>query len=215
MRDYVRKNRISGSLSGSEGGFRDGEERGVRLPSFRRRHLLWLLFWVFLATVGGSAGRYYWREMRWRYIVVHHTASDHGNLEYYRNLHMEEHGWPDIAYHFLINNGSYNTTVGQIEQSDLWVRRDINYSTKVSWINYFAVAVVMVGNFEEHEVPGPQREALVNLLTRLAREYEIPPERIVGHREIWATACPGKYLNMVEIRESVRRNLGRSEKSGE
>jgi hypothetical protein len=76
---------------------------------------------------------YYWREMRWRYIIIHHTASDTGNMEYYRTLHMRERNWPDIAYHFVVDNGSYNTSVGQIEESDLWKTRKPNLSTKVSY----------------------------------------------------------------------------------
>lgn len=152
-------------------------------------------------------GRYVWREMRWRYIVVHHTASDFGNLEFYRQMHVEERGWPDIAYHFVINNGSFNTAVGEIEESNLWITRSHSYSTKRSYINYFGISVVMVGNFERHGVPQRQREALIALLVKLAQEYEIPPERIVGHREIWETACPGKHLNMVDVRNDVAKRL--------
>ncbi len=152
-------------------------------------------------------GRYWWREARWRYIIIHHTASDSGNLEYYRKLHVEKRGWPDIAYHFLINNGSYNSGVGQVETSTLWTERQINYSTKVSYINYFGIAIALVGNFEDHPPPRLQKEALILLVTRLARDYDIPPERIIGHREIWATACPGKHLRLDEIRAAVARNL--------
>lgn len=151
--------------------------------------------------------RYGWREMRFRYIVIHHTASDYGNLEYYRKMHMEERGWPDVAYHFIINNGTSNTAMGQIEESSLWKNRSIHYSTKRTLINYLGIAVVLVGNFENHSVPSMQYESLVNLVVRLSREYGIPPERIYGHREIWSTACPGKNLNMQNLRADVARAL--------
>ena len=154
-------------------------------------------------------GRYWWREGRWRYIVIHHTASDIGNMEYYRKLHVEKRGWPDIAYHFLINNGSFNTGVGQVETSSLWTERRHNYSTKVSYVNYFGIAVALVGNFDKHPPPRLQREALILHVTRLARQYNIPPERIIGHREVWPTACPGKHLHLEEIRAAVARNLKR------
>ena len=170
-----------------------------------RKILIGILVLIPLSILLYFAGDYYWREMRWRYIVVHHTASDVGNLDYYRTIHMREHDWPDIAYHFVINNGSYNTSVGQIEESDLWKNRSPQYSTKITYLNYFGIAIVLVGNFEEHPVPPLQREALLNLLVRLSDRYGIPPERIVGHREVWPTACPGKYLNMAEIRDEVRK----------
>lgn len=162
---------------------------------------------VILFLTLALTARYYWGEWRWRYIIVHHTASDFGNLDYYRKIHMEERGWPDIAYHFLINNGSSNTSVGQVETSKLWEERSHHYSTQVSWINYFGIAVVLVGNFDAHDIPPLQRESLINLLARLAKKYEIPVNRIVGHREVWNTKCPGKHLNMIEVRKDVARIL--------
>jgi len=172
------------------------------------RILLVGLFLVIGAFATYHAGQWWWKERRWRWIVVHHTASDVGNLAYFRDLHQRERGWPDIAYHFLINNGTAGTAAGQIEESDLWKRREGNYSTKVHTVNEFGIAIVLVGNFEKHRVPELQMESLLHLLLRLKREYGIPLDHIVGHRELWNTACPGKYLNMAD----VRRRLAEMEK---
>lgn len=150
-----------------------------------------------------EGGRYLWREKRWNWIVVHHTASDFGNLAYFRDLHQREKGWPDIAYHFLINNGTAGTAAGQVEESNLWHDRDGGYSTKVHEVNQFGIAIVLVGNFEKHSVPDQQMEALLHLILRLKREHGIPLDHIVGHRELWATACPGKHLNMSEVRAKI------------
>ena len=100
-----------------------------------------------------------------------------------------------------------NTTIGQIEESDLWKARKANLSTRSWYANWFGIAVVMVGNFERHAPAPLQQEALIRLLVNLSRNYNIPPERIVGHREIQNTACPGKYLDMHRLREAVRREL--------
>lgn len=153
--------------------------------------------------------RHAWREWRWRYIVVHHTASDAGNLEYYRRMHQEERGWPDIAYHFVVNNGASNTVPGQIEESNLWKNRSPGYSTRNTYINTVGIAVVMVGNLERHPPAALQYQSLVSLLVTLAREYYIPPERIIGHRELQHTKCPGKHLDMNRLRADVRRELER------
>jgi N-acetyl-anhydromuramyl-L-alanine amidase AmpD len=164
---------------------------------------------LILLTVIFFTGSYFWKEKRWRYIVVHHTASSIGNLEYFRRVHMEERGWSDIAYHFVINNGTSNTAMGQIEESSLWTNRLPHLSTRITYLNYFGIAVVMVGNFEKNAPPPLQREALINLLANLAEKYNIPPERIVGHREVSPTACPGKFLNMAEVRRDVTRILAK------
>ena len=162
---------------------------------------------VLVALLAWAGGNYWWKEMRWRYILIHHTASDIGNMDYYRKFHVEKRGWSDIAYHFVVNNGSMNTTIGEIEESELWKERKPNLSSRSWYANYFGIAVVLVGNFERHPPPALQQEALIKLLTNLALRYESPPERIVGHREIQNTACPGKHIEMNRVRAAVAENL--------
>ncbi len=166
-----------------------------------------MLFIILIIIVIYFLSQYIWREKRWRYIVIHHSASDIGNLEYYRRLHQEERGWDDIAYHFVINNGTLQTVPGQIEESDLWKQRRPGYSTKNWLVNTFGISIVLVGNLENHPPLPQQYESLLNLLERLAREYHIPPERVFGHREIQNTKCPGKYLNMAKIRLELKDRL--------
>ncbi len=152
---------------------------------------------------------YLWKEKRWRYIIIHHTASDIGNLEYYKKLHQEERGWDDVGYHFIINNGTYGTIPGQIEESDLWKKRKSGYSTKNWLVNNFGIAIVIVGNLENHPPLPQQYESLLNLVLKLSIKYNIPTERIFGHREIQNTKCPGKYLNLAKLRlelENLKQN---------
>ncbi len=145
--------------------------------------------------------RYWWREMRWRYIIIHHTASDVGNLAFYRKQHKAR--WGDLAYHILIENGSLDTARGQIEYSQRWHKRQYNASTKKTYLNYFGIAVALVGNFENHPVPTIQAQTLVKLLLRLSDKYNIPPSRIIGHGEVQNTKCPGKYIQISELRELI------------
>ena len=195
--DFSRRQSFSGRYG------RYGQPSRNRPPGRINKIIIIALVLVTVSVFFWLYGRYWWQEKRWRYIVIHHTASDTGNLEYYREMHRKR-GWPDIAYHFLINNGSLNTAMGQIQQSSLWEKRDINYSSRVSWVNYFGIAIGLVGNFEKHRVPPLQKEALINLAAGLAERYDIPPERIIGHREIQNTACPGRFVNLNEVREAVR-----------
>ena len=162
---------------------------------------------LILLGVVGLTGRWWWREYRWRLIVIHHTASDHGNLAYIRKLHMTERGWSDIAYHFVVNNGSMNTTPGQVEVSDLWRNRLANFSTRIAYANQFGIAVALVGNFQNHPMPELQKQALVRLLANLAKAHRIPTERIVRHKDLQTTACPGRHVDLREIRLGVQELL--------
>ncbi|MBX7059050.1 MAG: N-acetylmuramoyl-L-alanine amidase [Leptospirales bacterium] len=181
-------------------------EREALLSRWTRR-APWILATLGLVAFAAIGARYYWRELRFRYIVVHHTVGVSGNLAYFRRIHMEERHWSDIAYHFVVNNGTYNTSMGEIEESNLWKERAPNHSTRIWYMNYFGIAVVMVGNFDRRPPPARQLDAAVGLLARLAREYDIPPDRIVGHREVQQTGCPGKYVDMVELRRLVAERL--------
>ena len=149
------------------------------------------------------------QEQRWQTIVVHHTASSIGNLEYIKKIHQKKHGWPDIGYHFVINNGSLNTTVGQIEESNLWKTQSAHFSTKIRRVNQHGIAVVLVGHFDNRPVPTLQYEALVNLLVDLIRQYDIPVKDIIGHNDLQNTACPGRHLNIPELRRRVQSALER------
>ena len=165
---------------------------------FRLRYIFIIIAILLILFLGI---RYWWREMRWRYIVIHHTGSDIGNLEFYRKIHSER--WGDIAYHIIINNGTDNTAVGQIEYSQRWINRQNHYSTKKTYLNYFGIAIALVGDFESHPLPPIQKQVFIRFLKNLMQEYNIPPERVIGHREIQNTKCPGKNISMVKIRALV------------
>ena len=61
----------------------------------------------------------------------------------------------------------------------------------------------MIGDFEKHPMPTVQKQILIRLLINLAHEYDIPSERIIGHREVQNTKVSRKYIDMVEIRSLV------------
>ena len=185
---------------------REGQRKIFSTKKYRPHFIIILIIIAVLFL-----GRYCWREYRWRFIVIHHTASESGNLDYIRKIHIKERGWHDIAYHFVINNGSMGTAPGQIEISDLWLSREANLSTQLNYVNIFAISVVLIGNFENQDIPHLQKESLIRLLTNLSIKYGIPPERVIGHGEIQNTACPGGHIDMNGIRHLLRQKLSEIE----
>lgn len=199
--DYSRKIRKKSALSAGDNV--GSPRKGVKF----RQKIIFSVVFLLLALALFFSASYWWREQRWRFIVIHHSASDAGNLESIRKMHMTERGWSDIAYHFVVNNGTFNTAPGQVEISNLWIRRSANFSTRNSFANQFGIAVVLVGNFDKRPLPLLQKEALVRLLANLARTHGIAPERIIGHRDLQHTACPGQFIDLDEIRGRVARLL--------
>src|SRR5438093_11294418 len=54
----------------------------------------------------------------WRWIVIHHSASESGSMAVFDKEHRAK-GWDGVGYHFVIGNGT-NSRDGQIEVTPRW-----------------------------------------------------------------------------------------------
>lgn len=114
-------------------------------------------------------------------------------------------GWLDIPYHYVVDLD------GRIYDA-----RDIRFAgdTNTQYDPAGHALIEVVGNFEEVEPNATQLAAVVNLMTQLARQYQVPVEKISGHRDVASgTVCPGKnlyrYLENGYFREQVQARLAR------
>lgn len=141
-------------------------------------------------------GAWYTRDVKTiTKITVHHTAiplknyeDDEKLLKYLQQIH-EGHGWPGLAYHFVI------TKSGKVYQ--------INEFSEVTWHdtkNWDSIGVCLNGYFHPDVNDKPTKEQLKSLdalLDKLCTQHpEFPADQndVVGHRERSATACPGNNL---------------------
>lgn len=116
-----------------------------------------------------------------------------------RRSHVAK-GWADIGYHFVIDPS------GRVYEA----RPIVLQGAHVKYNNPHNLGIVLLGNFMEQQ---PTDEALVTLDAFLAgamRRYRVPVARVVTHRELRPTACPGTALqqHMVQAR-SLRGTLAR------
>lgn len=138
----------------------------------------------------------------WRYIVLHHTASSGGSIDSIHESHLNR-GWNGIGYHFLIGNGN-GMDDGEIQPTYRW-RGQIHGAHAKSPGNEYnehGIGICLVGNFEEERPTTAQLESVKRLVGVLKFEYQLTGEQIVGHRDVKATACPGKYFPLAEIGRS-------------
>ena len=146
-------------------------------------------------------------ERPWRYIVLHHTGTDWGNVESINRAHLQRKDkrgrhWLGIGYDFVIGNG-HGMGDGEIQPTFRWKQQIQGAHAGVKKYNEYGIGIAVIGNFEKTK-PTPAQLASVKLLvTALCQRYGIPPENVLGHREIKATACPGKYFPLEEIRQSL------------
>ena len=121
-------------------------------------------------------------------IILHHTGTpddDDLSAEEIDELHRAL-GWLGIGYHYVVRED------GAIETGrPVWA-----VGAHAEGDNYGTLGIVLSGNFELSEPTQAQIESAAFLIAHLAQVYGIPldGEHILGHRDVSATACPGKAL---------------------
>lgn len=143
-------------------------------------------------------------------VTVHHSAnltratdqrSSTAAIRAIQRHHMDQNGWGDIGYHFLIDPAGRVWNGRSLE----WQGAHAGDPEK----NRHNIGVCLLGNFVPNEQGAPpqaQIDALETLLTALCERYGLRPENILTHRELRPTSCPGPYLQAAteRIRDSLR-----------
>lgn len=144
---------------------------------------------------------------KWKFIVVHHTATDVGKALQVHRSHEDRGFWNGLGYHFIIDNGSLGKGDGQIEVAPRWIKQQNGAHCKAGGMNEKGIGIALVGNFNTDLPTRNQMESLTYLLNTLCRQYGIPPDRIVGHRDVEgaATDCPGKRFPWSSVRQCLVR----------
>jgi hypothetical protein len=153
------------------------------------------------------------------YIVIHHAASGAGDKPLAEQasddigwraidkLHRER-GYDGIGYHYVVR---FDGTVEKGRAEDLrgaharaWDERGISY-------NASSIGVCFAGNCDVSGWTLEQQASGYRLLLELMRRYDVPPERVIGHRETGLnTHCPGGKIDMEKVRARLRREWRRA-----
>lgn len=117
------------------------------------------------------------------YIVIHHTASTaKETVEQIHNFHINNNGWAGIGYHFYIRKDG---TIYRGRPEEYIGAHCENY-------NSVSLGICLEGNFEIEQPTEKQLQSLSELIHNLKQKYG--NVQVIGHRDLNATACPGKNL---------------------
>jgi hypothetical protein len=143
------------------------------------------------------------RANNWRWIVIHHSATPTGSVASFDRMHRQK-GWDECGYHFVIGNGT-DTGDGRVEVGPRWPKQKWGAHAKTADNRYneFGIGICLVGNFQVARPTARQQQELARLVAHLMRTYNIPPERVIGHRDTKATECPGRHLNIAIVRRQA------------
>ena len=140
----------------------------------------------------------------WKYIVIHHSASDSGSAASIGKYHKEQKGWVNgLGYDFLIGNGN-GSKDGQIEVGGRWNLQIDGAHAGIPEYNKYGIGICLVGNFDNDYPTNQQISSLKYLINYLQKRCNIHKGNIIMHKSFRKTICPGKHFPYNKLLTSLK-----------
>lgn len=127
------------------------------------------------------------KRSRTNYIVLHHADASRCTVYDVHQWHLNK-DWIGIGYHFFVDK------TGRVYRG----RPIDTIGAHCPGYNANSVAICCEGNYEQEHMPPAQWKAILELVDYLKQVY--PGVKVVGHRDLYSTACPGRYFPLGEIK---------------
>lgn len=141
---------------------------------------------------------------RWTSIVVHHSGSTVGSAQTIEAQHLGMN-LKGLGYHFVIGNGR-GAPDGQIHVGYRWLDQLPGAHVggpNAEALNRESIGICLVGNGDRAEFTPAQVQRVVELVSSLAAELNIPAERIYLHSDVAPTSDPGRNFPVAAFREQI------------
>lgn len=145
---------------------------------------------------------------KWNNIIVHSSDSEWGCAVVIDNWHRER-GWSEIGYHYVILNGkpfsvhdTFNLFRGTLEPGrkldlDMWA--EINeVGAHALGYNSDSIGICMIG---KKDFLVQQFLTLKFLIQFLMKQFEIPRENVIGHRDTKSGKEQGKTCPNFDVQD--------------
>ncbi len=126
------------------------------------------------------------------YIALHHAEASTCTAEQVDRWH-KENGWTGIGYHFFVR-----------KDGSIYRGRPLTaMGAHVSGMNNRSIGICAEGKYSTETMPDAQKRAICRLLVYLKDNY-YPNAKIVGHKEIGDSDCPGRNYPLEDIKQNYR-----------
>lgn len=145
------------------------------------------------------------RPGRWKYVVIHHSAVDVGDVSSMDRYHREtRHMENGLAYHFVIGNGN-GMGDGEIAVCRRWKEQLDGGHLASEQMNHVALGICMVGNFDQRLPSARQMDSLRALTRALMARCNLSVRAVKSHQQINTvpTRCPGVRFPMKSFLRSL------------
>ncbi|XP_012534615.2 uncharacterized protein LOC105835677 [Monomorium pharaonis] len=127
------------------------------------------------------------------YVIIHHSATSgcetqaicQLKVRQFQNYHMDNKGWADIGYNFIVGED------GNIYEGRGWGKQGAHSKP----FNSKSIGICIIGDYKNRTPNAAAVQAVTNLIVRGVESGEIKNDyKLLGHRQTWATTCPGDSL---------------------
>lgn len=133
---------------------------------------------------------------KWKYIVIHHSATESGTLAGMDRYHREErHMENGLAYHFVIGNG-HGMMDGEVSIGNRWSEQLDGGHLASEALNAKSIGICLVGNFDQEQPTQKQMASLQGLVNYLIKRCRLSTNAVKTHQQINPiyTKCPGRQF---------------------
>lgn len=123
-------------------------------------------------------------------IVLHHAEASTCSIQDIHQWHLNN-GWAGCGYHFLVRKD------GSIYRG----RPEEAIGSHCHGVNATSLGVCAEGDFTKESMSDAQKNAIVELCKYLCSKYGI--NSIKGHKELYATECPGNNYPLQQIKDLI------------
>jgi len=127
-------------------------------------------------------------------IVVHHSVTGQ-KLDKDKTMQsiLNGHKASGLAYD---GQNAYHWVIGHDWETSARTLATVGYHSGNWWTNFTSVGICLVGNFNEDTPTEYQKDRLGIKLGEWMEKYGIKTEGLKLHRNIVATACPGRNIDL-------------------
>ena len=131
----------------------------------------------------------------WRYIVIHHSATENGSAKAFDTEHKQRRDqngvrWEGLGYDFVIGNGN-GSGDGAVEVGYRWRLQKRGAHAGNDLMNEQGVGICLVGDFTKSRPTAAQMRSLSRLCNFLSDYCGIPRSNYRLHGDVKTTSCPG------------------------
>lgn len=130
-------------------------------------------------------------------VICHHPAHPTWDIYDIHNYHKNGRKWSGVGYNYFI------TFDGRIQEGR---GRHKGAHCLGGW-NSKSLGVSFQGNFQEQKMTDAQVKSGAKLIAMLLKNEGLRINDVVGHGDLWKTACPGKNFRMNDLKEAILHEL--------